>query len=92
MTIFPLAPIAFDLGSSNLETRERHKKKVTDKQKIPIYVYLYKGRYLQKKSHRNLKLSETKMCNKNIKYSIFDSVYTKRTYQKERNEMAIQVL
>lgn len=49
MTIFPLAPIAFDLGSSNLETRERHKKKVTDKQKIPIYVYLYKGRYLQKK-------------------------------------------
>lgn len=27
MTIFPLAPIAFDLGSSNLETRERHKKK-----------------------------------------------------------------
>lgn len=46
----------------------------------------------KKKSHRNLKLSETKMCNKNIKYSIFDSVYTKRTYQKERNEMAIQVL
>lgn len=48
-----------------------------------------KGDICKKKSHRNLKLSETKMCNKNIKYSIFDSVYTKRTYQKERNETAI---
>lgn len=92
MTFSPLFQL-LSTSEAQIQKQEKDIKKVTDKQKIPIYVYLYKGRYLQKKkSHRNLKLSETKMCNKNIKYSIFDSVYTKRTYQKERNEMAIQVL
>lgn len=40
-----------------------------------------KGDICKKKSHRNLKLSETKMCNKNIKYSIFDSVEMKWQYK-----------
>lgn len=49
MTIFPLAPIAFDLGSSNLETRERHKKKLQTNRK---YLYMYtctKGDICKKK-------------------------------------------